>query len=329
MRPLWKDILTAIWLGVIIPGIVLNLFVLKNRCGEEELAQPVQAEEIQPGRWPVQIRDPDGILSEMELDDYLTGVLLAEMPAGFHPEALKAQAVAARTYTWKAHTTGGKHEDGSICTDSVCCQAYLPDPVYLSLGGTTEHLEKVRNAVQATSGIVLYHDGALIEATYFSSASGSTEAAAEVWGADFPYLQAVSSPEEVCGEEVIYTVQEFQQLLEAALPGEPESWFGAVSYTAGGGVAEMEICGLVYTGTKLRSQLGLKSTAFAIWPEGETLHITTRGHGHRVGMSQYGANAMAETGSTWQQILQHYYPGTNLAPLEEINLPAGMFTNSS
>ena len=326
MRTLLKDILAAVWLGLIIPGIVLNGFVLKDRM---EVLTEIQTAEATVIQTPVNLREPGGTLSEMELDDYLTGVLLAEMPASFHPEALKAQAVAARTYTWKARSTGGKHGDGSVCIDPACCQAWLTEEAYLSQGGSEAGLERVHSAVQATSGFVLYHEGALIEATYFSSAGGSTEAAAAVWGADFPYLQAVSSPEAVENNEVIYTAVDFQRCLGAAIAGDPRDWFGVVSYTEGGGVAEMEISGVIYTGTELRSLLSLRSTAFEIIPEGETLRITTRGHGHRVGLSQYGANALAEQGSTWQQILQHYYPGTNLAPLVEINSSAGMLTDLS
>ena len=326
MSPLFKDILAAIWLGIIIPGIVLNGFVLKDRMDIQPEVQTAEAAVI---RTPVDLREPGGVLSELDLDAYLTGVLLAEMPADFHPEALKAQSVAARTYTWKARSSGGKHGDGSICTYPACCQAWLTEDDYLSLGGTEAGLERVRSAVQATSGFVLYHKGELIEATYFSSAGGSTEAAAAVWGVDYSYLQAVSSPEAVEYDEVIYTAEEFQRRLGAALTGDPENWFGAVSCTKGGGVAEMEIGGVVYSGTQLRTLLSLKSTAFEIVPEGETLRITTRGHGHRVGLSQFGANALAEQGSTWQQILQHYYPGSNLAPLVEINASAGMLTDSS
>lgn len=315
MRPLWKDILAAVWLGMILPGIVLHAFVLKERHREISLAQPVQVKAQQNDSSFIPVRDPDGSCRSMELDTYLTGVLLAEMPADFHPEALKAQSVAARTYTWKAYTTGGKHGDGSVCTDSVCCQAYIPEETYLARGGTAENLEKVRQAVQATTAMVLTYEGDLIEATYFSSSGGSTEAALAVWGTDFPYLQAVSSPEEAAVETVAYSLPEFQKRLGRSLSENPEEWLGPVTYTDGGGVATMEICGETYTGPELRRMLGLRSTAFRVSVEGESITITTRGYGHRVGMSQYGANAMAEGGSNYQKILQHYYPGTCLVPI--------------
>ena len=315
MRPLWKDILIAIWLGMILPGIVLNAFVLQERHREIPQVQPEQGNAAQNNSPFIPVRDSDGTCRQMELDHYLTCVLLAEMPAEFHVEALKAQSVAARTYTWKAFTTGGKHGDNSVCMDSACCQAYIPEETYLTSGGTAENLEKVRQAVQATRAMVLTYEGGLIEATYFSSSGGSTEAALEVWGADFPYLQPVSSPEPVREESVCFTPQEFQNQMGKSFSGTPSEWFGPVTYTEGGGVETMEIAGEVYTGVELRSMLRLRSTDFRVSVEGETITFTTYGYGHRVGMSQYGANAMAEAGSSWQEILQHYYPGTALVPI--------------
>lgn len=316
MRPLWKDILAAVWIGMIIPGIVLNAFVLKQKQKDIQIVS-LSREIIKPVT-SVTVRDPDGICTKMPLNDYLIGVLLAEVPASFHPEALKAQSVAARTYVWKAFTTGGKHTDGSVCTDSVCCQAYIPESTYLSKGGTQEMLGKIRQSVLETDPMVLSYQGELIEATYFSSSGGKTESAFAVWGADYPYLQSVFSPEEDLKETIVaYTISEFQQLLDLSFPDDMDQWIGRVTFTEGGGVESMEICGEVYTGVQLRSILGLRSTAFQIHKEGTQILVTTRGYGHRVGLSQYGANAMAEAGSTWQQILQHYYPGTTLHPIKE------------
>jgi stage II sporulation protein D len=251
----------------------------------------------------------------MDMDTYLVGVVLAEMPAYFEPEALKAQAVVARTYTRKAYTTGGKHGDGSICTQPACCQAYMTEESFLSLGGTQEDLQKIRQCVGTTAGMVLAYGGDLIEATYFSSSGGSTESALAVWGADYPYLQPVSSPEEIRMDTRFYTPEEFQQRLGKTLPDSPDSWFGAVTYTEGGGVETMEICAESYTGIQLRQLLGLRSTDFEIHADSTGVTITTKGYGHRVGMGQYGAQTMAEAGCTWQEILLHYYPGATLVSL--------------
>ena len=325
MRPMWRDILTSIFMGMILPGVMLNFAVMYLDSHPQPEETPAEAwEETVPETvsMPMRLHKPDGSVEEMDMDAYLVGVVLAEMPASFEPEALKAQAVVARTYTQKAYETGGKHGDGSVCTKSSCCQAYITEENYLAQGGTQEGVDKIKAAIAATSGYVLTYEGELIEATYFSCSGGSTEDAAAVWGTDFPYLQAVSSP----GEEnaphdtdtVTFTPGEFQAALGVDLSGSPRSWFGITTYTEGGGVASMTIGGESYTGTQLRSLLGLRSTAFTV-TAGEEITITTKGYGHRVGMSQYGADAMAVTGSTFEEILAYYYQGTSLARLDELS----------
>jgi stage II sporulation protein D len=218
----------------------------------------------------------------------------------------------------KADLTGGKHGAGVLCDASGCCQGYVSTEEYLAGGGTPENLEKVKAAVMETDSLVLEYEGELIEAVYFSSSGGKTEAAVAVWGAEFPYLQSVDSPGEEGAryhtDSLLIPSGEFSRLLGLELPEDSAVWFGAVKYTEGGGVETMEIAGKTFSGTELRALLGLRSTAFTMEPAGEYIRIATRGYGHRVGMSQYGANAMALTGHTWQQILQHYYPGTVIVP---------------
>ena len=200
MRTLAKDILTAAVMGLVVPGIVLSIAARQTdtppETTPETTAQTVQPTAQETVRLPVLVRQEDGTVSQMDMDGYLVGVVLAEMPVSFEEEALEAQSVVARTYARKAWETGGKHGDCSVCTRSACCQGYIGDEDYLSQGGTEEGLEKVRAAVAATSGWVLTYEGELIEATYFSCSGGSTEDAAAVWGTEFPYLQAVASPGE-------------------------------------------------------------------------------------------------------------------------------------
>lgn len=321
MRSIWKDVAAAFCLGMILPGILLNgaVTVLGHRTPVQTI-QVTVPDKPQQTSLPVRIRDPEGKTELWDMDSYLTGVLLAEMPASFEPEALKAQAVAARTYARKAWETGGKHADGSVCTQSGCCQAYLPKEAFLSEGGTEADYEKIRSAVQATTGECLKYGDELIEATYFSCSGGKTEDALAVWGTDYPYLQSVDSP----GEEqarwytdtVTFSPEAFQQALGIQLEGDPSDWFGTRIETDGGGVAFQEIGGRLYSGTQLRSLLGLRSTAFKEYITDQSLEFVTKGYGHRVGMSQYGAEAMAVTGSTYDQILAHYYPGTVLVKIE-------------
>lgn len=311
MKQLWKDILAAVGMGLVLPGLVVNGAVMLWKPPE-----PVQAPVVTEYR-PVKVRTEDQV-TEMDLDRYLTRVVLAEMPASFDPEALKAQSVAARTYACKAAATGGKHGDGSICTEASCCQGYIREEAYLEKGGTREDVDKVAAAVADTSGYVLTYEGELIEATYFSCSGGATEDAAAVWGTEYPYLQSVTSPEEGAqryAQTLSFTPMEFQELLGRELPGSAEHWFTIVTYTEGGGVASMVVGGETYSGTELRSLLGLRSTAFTVEATSERIDITTQGYGHRVGLSQYGAETMAVSGSSFEEILAHYYPGTDLVQL--------------
>lgn len=319
MRSVWKDILISAFMGLVVPGLLLNLTVLwldSQPKEAEEVPPAVQPTQPQTVPLPMRLRSGQSV-AEGDMDAYLVGVLLAEMPASFETEALKAQSVAARTYTRKAYVTGGKHGDGSVCADSACCQAYLTEEDYLARGGTQEGLDKIRSAVYATSGQCLTYGGELIEATYFSCSGGYTEDAAAVWGTDFPYLQAQPSPGEeetaYATDTVTFSAQQFQSLLGTVLPGNPAGWFGIPTYTEGGGVAFLSIGGEVYTGTQLRSLLNLRSTAFSVTVEGDAITVTTKGYGHRVGMSQYGADAMAASGKNYSEILAYYYPGTVLA----------------
>lgn len=326
MKTLYRDILTAMVMGLVVPGLLLNFGVMLLDGEAATEPAPTEAavipEETKPPETvalPMLLRHTDGTVEELDMDAYLVGVVLAEMPVSFEEEALKAQSVVARTYTQKAYVTGGKHGDGSVCTKSTCCQAYIAESDYLSQGGTQKGVDKVRAAVAATSGYVLTYEDTLIEATYFSCSGGSTEDAAAVWGTDFPYLQAVSSP----GEEdavhytdtVTFTAEEFQTALGVSLSGSPAAWFRSVTYTDGGGIDTMVIGDTAYKGTELRSKLGLRSTVFSVTTDGSNITITTKGFGHRVGMSQYGADAMAVTGSSFGEILTHYYQGTTLTKL--------------
>ena len=254
----------------------------------------------------VQLIDHD----DMTLDAYLQRVVLGEMPVSFQPEALKAQAVAARTYTMKHRD---KHE-GRLCTDSTCCQAFCTEENLAAF--SVEDREKAAAAVGETDGLVLSYDGALIDATFFSCSGGRTEDALAVWGTDVPYLQSVESPGETAAkydrDSVSFSRQALEAALDIALGDDPASWVGEASLTEGGGVECMELGGRRFTGVYLRKALGLRSTAFTVTAEGDTLRFDTRGYGHRVGLSQYGANAMALEGADFREILSHYYPGTIL-----------------
>lgn len=321
MKQLWKDMGIAGIMGILVPGVLLGLAV-SYADGDGNIALEMrpagssipETSEVMQEIINIPVLGKDENAVQMGMDEYLTGVLLGEMPASFESEALKAQAVVARTYTVRAYEGKNKHENAAVCVDSGCCQAYISESDYLKKGGTEEEIAKMRRAVAETAGQVLTYEGELIEATYFSCSGGITEDAVAVWGTDVPYLRATLSPgeEEAAhySDSVSISLDDFKSALSLNLEGDPKSWFGAVTYTAGGGVSSMMIGGTEFQGTDLRKLLGLRSTAFTISVENGVIQINTRGYGHRVGMSQYGADAMAASGSTYDQILAHYYQGT-------------------
>lgn len=290
-----------------------------RQCLAKELPETEAAAEFDAlTRVPVITNDG---LCAMRLDEYLTGVLLAEMPVSFSPEALKAQAVAARTFAIK--TCGSPAHNGAVCTDSTCCQAWTdPD----RFGIDADVFEKVQLAVEETNGIVVTYRGELIDAVYFSCSGGKTEAAQDVWGADVAYLKSVASPGEEgaahYNDTVVVSTEAFREIVLAEQPqtdltGAPENWIGTAVYTEGGGIKSLEIGGRDFSGTDLRKIFGLRSTAFSVEVADESVIFETLGFGHRVGLSQYGAEAMACAGADFRQILRYYYSDVMLKELRK------------
>ena len=320
MKLIYKQMIVALMMGFVFPWMILG--IVSSFASREESLSATSASETDTFTRPEVSDVPDMILrvvtqdsiESMALEEYVAGVVLVEMPADFEPEALKAQAVVARTYALRRKEQGKKHETGDVCTDPNCCQGYRSPEEYIARGGRGEAVEKIRAAVDATAGQVLTYKGDLIEATYFSCSGGQTEDALPVWGADIPYLQSTLSPGEEkaahYSDTVIMTLEEFRSCMDSTLPADPNAWFGAVTYTEGGGVETIRIGDETYKGTEVRSLLALRSTDFTIRYTGRAIEIVTHGFGHRVGMSQYGADAMAVSGSTYTQILAHYYQGT-------------------
>ena len=266
-------------------------------------------------------------VEEMDLGTYLVGVVRAEMPASFEPEALKAQAVAARTYTLYKIQTGGNHgETADICTDSTCCQAYIGEERARSNWGENadEYEKKIEDAVTGTDGQTILYGGVPILAVFHSSSAGLTRAAGEVWLNDLPYLQAVDSPEAKDAIPNYYsrselTAEAFKTKFlaahpEADLSGPMSGWLGNAVTDTAGSVTTLSVGGVTVKGSELRSILGLRSACFE-WEaaDGKLIFYVT-GYGHGVGMSQYGANQMAKEGADYRTILTHYYTGVTVEP---------------
>ncbi len=310
-------IVIAVILVYMIPSMFL-LYLGGTRPNAQPQEVKPQAETEQKEEIPQEKNDiyidvlHNGVLNRMPMEQYVLCVTLAEMPADFELEALKAQAVVARTYTYK-RMEEPKHKTAFVCTNSACCQAFISAEDYIKSGGSQTSVSKVEAAVRATSGQVLTYQGKYIEATYFSCSGGRTEDAQAVWGNDVPYLQSVESPgEEMAAnyvDTVSFTKDEFLNKLGIS---STSVVLGKITYTAGGGVSTLEVCGEKLTGTDVRRKLGLRSTAFVITATGDKVTVTTKGFGHRVGLSQYGAEAMAVQGKAFEEILLHYYQGTKL-----------------
>ena len=256
-----------------------------------------------------------GEVISMPLSEYLSGVVAAEMPAEFEPEALKAQAVAARTYVLAVK----RHDQARVCTDSSCCMAYMQADEMKELWGDDyeKNIAKIRAAVEATDGQYLSYQGAPIQAVFHASSNGSTENSGALWSA-LPYLISVETPESAeTDARLLSTVSLSPEDLAAALDlhtlQPPEEWLEAVRRDDAGRVKGVLLCGQAYTGQYLRQSLGLKSTDFTLEWTGDLFLFTVAGNGHGIGMSQYGANLFAQQGWDYADILAHYYPETALA----------------
>ena len=264
---------------------------------------------------------------EMDLCSYLLGVVRAEMPASFPQEALKAQAVAARTYTLYKLRGGGNHDGlADLCTDYACCHAWLDEEqARMNWGEDAAVYErKVEEAVRATDGQAILYEGEPILAVFHSSSAGRTRAAGDVWQSDLPYLRGVDSPEG--GEDVPnyysrveFTAEAFRKAVLAAIPeaklsGDTAGWLKSAVIDQAGSVETVEVGGVAVRGTQLRTILGLRSACFTWEAEGEKLVFYVTGYGHGVGLSQYGAGKMAEEGADYREILTHYYTGATVGP---------------
>lgn len=264
----------------------------------------------------------------MPLETYILGVLAGEMPASYQLEALKAQAVAARTYAYAKILGGGcDRKDTDICTDSSHCQAYCDQQARREKWG--DHFQtneaKLTQAVNETAGQILLYDGKPIDALFHSTSGGRTEDVENVYANALPYLRGVESK----GEEgaprfertMTFSIQTFKDKL--AQVNDKVRWDRTISESIGqakrfasGRVDTIELGGQTFTGKQVRAAFGLDSTNFTIAVEDQTIAITTRGYGHGVGMSQVGADAMAKQGSSYRDILLHYYTGVEIADIQ-------------
>lgn len=334
--PVWP--LRAAVLGIALVGLLFILPLLLLPGGEEAPEPTATLPAVTPtagetGVEPVagwdegqklRLLTVEGTVEEMTLRDYLWGVTAAEMPASFGLEALKAQTVAARTYWMYQSSAGGKkHPEADVCGDYTCCQAYLTREQAEAGWGVDAYRygEKISQAVAETDGLLCLYEGKPIDAVFFSSTAGRTVDAMAVWGKAVPYLKGVESPEgeEVPGWQTVVTLptEEFRETFLAAYPqadlsGEEKDWFQDLTADEGGMVTSLKLGGVELSGGQVRSLFGLRSAHFTAAATADTVTFWVTGYGHGVGMSQYGANAMAGEGKNFQEILEWYYTGTKV-----------------
>lgn len=271
-------------------------------------SQSVKEEDPVSNEEKVTIYRSNGTVLTLSMNDYLIGVVASEMPASFPVEALKAQAIVARTYASK------KLKSGEVLTDDVSTQVYKDESYFRSVWKKDFdfYYSKIRQAVLETDGMTVQYQGDYIEAIYHSTSNGKTEDAISVWGNSVPYLKSVNSVWDQYADTYLRTVEkDLSTVLQIfGIDFQEPFTMEVLSRNESGRISSIRVGNQSYTGVQFRNLLGLRSADFDIEIQDGKLLITTRGYGHGVGMSQYGAKGMAESGYSCLQILSHYYPGT-------------------
>lgn len=258
----------------------------------------------------------NGSITEMKAEDYIFGVVAAEMPALYEEEALKAQAIAAFTFACrrKAENEGKEYD---ITNDHTTDQSFITEEAACEKWGekADEYTNKIKTAINEVIGYMITYDNKPIVAVYHAISSGKTEDAKDIWGEEYPYLKPVSSEGDKLAKdyitEVSFTADELKEKLasDIELSGDAANYFGEISRTDSGVVKEISVCGKTLKGARIRTLLDLRSSNFEVKFNDEKFVFSVYGYGHGVGMSQNGANYMAKQGSDFKEILTHYYKG--------------------
>ncbi len=267
-----------------------------------------------------------GEIEELDMNEYLYGVVSAEMPASYEKEALKAQAIVARTYTiYQAMNNSKKHENADICDDYTCCQAWISKDDRFSKWNENEaesNWQKIVECVNETTGKIIVYNGEPINAFFHSNSGGITETSLNIWGGiDYPYLKSVetigedgynqySSEVVLSKEELINKMKEKYSDLE--IDFNTEECIKILELTSSNRVKTIKIGNKEIAGTEARSIFGLKSTNFTFQIDGENIKFSVTGYGHGVGMSQTGADSMAKSGANYEEIIKHFYTGVEI-----------------
>ena len=271
-----------------------------------------------------------GKTEQVNVDDYLCNVVSAEMPADYEVEALKAQAIVARTYTiYKV--LNKKHDNADICDDSTCCQAWISKDDRLARWEESKresNWQKICDCVNSTKGKVITYDNQPINAFFHSNSGGITEVPVNVWGGTgYPYLQSVETSGEDAytqySSEVIFTQEELINKLkekydDISIDFSNDDDIKILEYTESSRVKTVKFGNHELSGVETRTLLGLRSTNFEIIKDGNNIKFSVKGYGHGVGMSQTGADSMAKQGSTAEEIIMHFYTGIEIKDINNL-----------
>ena len=271
-----------------------------------------------------------GQVEEVNLENYLCNVVSAEMPADYELEALKAQAIVARTYTiYKIKNK--KHDNADICDDSTCCQAWISKEDRLARWEESKresNWQKIEQCVNETKGKIVTYQNEPINAFFHSNSGGTTEIPINVWGGSgYPYLQVVQTAGEEgytqYSSEVTLSQQELLDKLKTKYPDiqidfQNQEDIKILEYTDSNRVKTVKFGNHNLSGVETRTLLGLRSTNFEIIRENENIKFSVKGYGHGVGMSQTGANTMAKQGSKAEDIINHFYIGVEIKEINQL-----------
>lgn len=354
----WRRLNMALWIAaflaaffmvlIVIPGVLVERFTLPASSeasktqisGAGSSGKTLDSSSIQSDTLSNRIAVPVYLskqkkIETIPLEDYVRGVLAAEMPIDFELEALKAQALAARTYVVRRmaeQDTSQVPVEGALVTDTVSHQVYLSEETLAERWkdeAYVRNMAKLNQAVEETRDMIITYEGKPINATFFSTSNGYTENAEDVWPFALPYLKSVRSPWDVQSPSYTETVTfSYADLLKKlgvssiSTNSSDKTGIRVIETSEGRRIKKVMIGGKSLDGTDVREKLGLKSTHFEWKWEGTgkkaKLHITTYGYGHGVGMSQWGANALAENGRTAEEIIRYYYQGVALSKASNI-----------
>ncbi|MFZ3578571.1 stage II sporulation protein D [Virgibacillus sp. DJP39] len=316
---------SLIMIILIMPTLIVAPFI--NMDDQEAVTGELQQQspQLEIAESPISVavmRASSDKVEDVPLENYVAGVVASEMPANFEKEALKAQTLAARTYVVAHMLHQPKKESKIAITDTVQHQVYKDEQELRRIWGTDYDwkMSKIIEAVEATQGEIITYKDKPITPTFFSTGNGYTENSEDYFKSKFAYLRSVESPWDKESpkylDQVTIPIKEVEKKLQLEIPSKKTLSLKA-SRTEGHRIDQLSIGNKTFSGREVRKKLDLRSSDFTIEKKNDHLIFTTKGYGHGVGMSQYGANGMAKEGKSYKEILTYYYKGVEISKVSE------------